>query len=239
VTNVLYKDSRKLRQTSGAKDSTQGRRGFLKVRQDSKSVASSNISQSRTKSEPVKSGQVKSEPTLLPTGRSGVGTASIIERTRNPRLNGADIYVARFGGQGKTSKKKESKPTRLSPDMVTPDPPDLLSRCGSSSSEGSLHNELVNPNPKPSRVPLSPHNETIDPATVHASRPCYRCVAYMHSVGIRRVFWTMEGGGWESAKVRDLVDALDGGGDNTAGSGCAMFVTKHEVLMMRRMMGNS
>jgi hypothetical protein len=62
----------------------------------------------------------------------------------------------------------------------------------------------------------------------------------MNSVGIKRVFWTTDSGVWEAAKVRDLVDALD-----TLGNGEAcdvnialdnVFVTKHEVLMLRRVM---
>lgn len=42
--------------------------------------------------------------------------------------------------------------------------------------------------------------------TATESRPCYRCVSYMHSVGIKRVFWSNCEGKWESAKLRDLVD---------------------------------
>jgi hypothetical protein len=62
----------------------------------------------------------------------------------------------------------------------------------------------------------------------------------MHSVGIKRVFWTKDSGEWEGAKVRDLVDALNGTFDD---DGCepkdkpGIFVTKHEVLMLRRVMG--
>ena len=69
----------------------------------------------------------------------------------------------------------------------------------------------------------------------------------MHSVGIKRVFWTNDAGEWEGAKVRELVDALDcsGGsgkdGEGEGGKGGPMgngvFVTKHEVLMLRRLMG--
>lgn len=74
----------------------------------------------------------------------------------------------------------------------------------------------------------------------------------MHSVGIRRVFWTNGNGGWDGAKVRDLVDALDrsmspaGDGDEAGERGeggmggpvgNGLFITKHEVLMLRRMMG--
>jgi len=66
----------------------------------------------------------------------------------------------------------------------------------------------------------------------------------MHSVGIKRVFWTNQDGEWEGAKVRDLVEALETGieGDNGEGIGTGqqskgVFVTKHEVLMLKRIMG--
>jgi len=69
----------------------------------------------------------------------------------------------------------------------------------------------------------------------------------MNSVGIRRVFWTNDKGEWEGGKVRDLFDALNGSsasGDEEVGRksmggplGNGVFVTKHEVLMLRRMMG--
>lgn len=64
----------------------------------------------------------------------------------------------------------------------------------------------------------------------------------MSSVGIKRVFWTTGTGTWESAKVRDLVDALDNLGQEQPSSAAAtlnVFVTKNEVLMLRRTMGNS
>ena len=63
----------------------------------------------------------------------------------------------------------------------------------------------------------------------------------MHSVGIKRVFWTSDAGQWEGAKVRDLVDALDSSMESaTQGGpiGNGVFVTKHEVLMLRRAMGD-
>lgn len=67
----------------------------------------------------------------------------------------------------------------------------------------------------------------------------------MRAVGIRRVFWTNDSGGWEGGKVKDLVDGLDGvatesaTGEQEGGGpmGNGVFVTKHEVLMMRRIMG--
>lgn len=69
----------------------------------------------------------------------------------------------------------------------------------------------------------------------------------MHSVGIKRVFWTNDAGEWEGGKVRDLVDAMDGcmesandgKGRDGGPMGNGVFVTKHEVLMLRRKMGDS
>jgi hypothetical protein len=63
----------------------------------------------------------------------------------------------------------------------------------------------------------------------------------MHSVGIKRVFWTNDAGEWEGAKVRELVDALNCSGESGKGgpTGNGVFVTKHEVLMLRRLMGEA
>ena len=61
----------------------------------------------------------------------------------------------------------------------------------------------------------------------------------MHAVGIKRVFWTNVDGEWEGAKVRDLVDALEMGQGEPGhddGGDKGVFVTKHEVLMLRRAM---
>jgi hypothetical protein len=63
----------------------------------------------------------------------------------------------------------------------------------------------------------------------------------MNSVGIKRVFWTTDSGTWEGAKVRDLVDAMDTLGTGASDSAAALnsvFITKHEVLMLRRLMGD-
>lgn len=62
----------------------------------------------------------------------------------------------------------------------------------------------------------------------------------MHAVGIKRVFWTNVDGKWEGAKVRDLVEALavgDGEPGHDDGGVKGVFVTKHEVLMLKRIMG--
>jgi hypothetical protein len=56
----------------------------------------------------------------------------------------------------------------------------------------------------------------------------------------------MGSGKWEGAKVRDLVDALDTSSSSSSTKDGAnemlekgVFVMKHEVLMMRRFMGES
>jgi hypothetical protein len=67
----------------------------------------------------------------------------------------------------------------------------------------------------------------------------------MHAAGIARAFWTNAQGEWEGAKARDLMDALEGGGSSSSssegedgkGKDAGVFVTKHEVLMLGRVMG--
>lgn len=196
------------------------------------------------------------EPLLLPTGRTGERSASPNERKKHPRLNGADLYVARLGSYGTATKPlmndilsaHTAPPVELTIPTHGDDPVLSSSESLSTSttrSNGSLHDELINrkPSPGPSR-PVAVNN-TMDRSTVRASRPCYRCISYMHSVGIKRVFWTNDAGEWEGGKVRDLVDALDNSmesvanGDKGGPMGNGVFVTKHEVLMLKRMMGQS
>jgi len=211
------------------------------------------------------------QPILLPKGQVGSAKQTVKDRQKHPRLVGADLYVARLGwckDRTKRNPKAElstgccktsfdisetllDSAIRITlqhkdPDMdvTQPLPPT------------SLHDELTNPHPRsgssaPSPTSPSSTNTHFDHSASHASRPCYRCVTYMHSVGIRRVFWTNELGEWESGKVRDLVDALDTGMAGEAGDhgtadglgatggplGNGLFVTKHEVLMLRRIMG--
>lgn len=81
---------------------------------------------------------------------------------------------------------------------------------------------------------------TLDPVTVRASPPRYRCVAYMSPVGIRRVFWVNDAGQWQGGKVRDLMNARHGTTECTGDAGpigTGLFVTKHEVLMLKRSIG--
>ena len=113
----------------------------------------------------------------MPNGR-GLGYVA------NPRLNGADLYVARFSGIALVD------------------------------SDGKMSDAVL------------------ERTAIRSSQPCYRCVLYMRSVGIRRVFWTTADGEWTAAKIRDLVDMLDGKGTCAAET---VFVTRHEKLMLQRL----
>jgi hypothetical protein len=179
---------------------------------------------------------VTHHPILVPVAQVTAKKAKVADRIADSRLKGADVYVARLAWKhaqhasvethdksqrGKGAFSASSLSSRLSDLSITASPP---------SPTGSLYDELSycsrtmsQADPKPVRI-----NE-IGCAT--SSRPCYRCISYMQWAGIRRVFWTNDGGQWEGAKVRDLVDALEL--DPTTGMS-GMFVTKHEVLMLRR-----
>lgn len=60
----------------------------------------------------------------------------------------------------------------------------------------------------------------------------------MHSAGVKRVFWTNAKGEWEGAKVEELVDALEKADGSVGTESKALFVTKHEVLTLRRAWGS-
>ncbi len=190
------------------------------------------------------------EPLLLPKGQGGTNSHNISDRMKNPRLNGADLYVTRMGwckGPAQAQKQAIStlRPHPASAESSASEDELALSSSTSSISSGSLHDELVNREPSPGPTTKAKASDTVDTSLVRASRPCYRCISYMHSVGIKRVFWTNDAGEWEGGKVRDLVDALNCSMDSVAGGegakggpmGNGVFVTKHEVLMLKRMMG--
>ncbi|QIW95187.1 hypothetical protein AMS68_000705 [Peltaster fructicola] len=166
----------------------------------------------------------------------------IKHRQRSSRLNGADLYVARTGGC-----RNETMPSTvmdIQQDDTDTEMPRLAAMLSSDSSDSdristrSLHDELLNKWPRVLRS-APPDRPLYDRNTIHASRPCYRCVSYMHAAGIRRVYWTNAAGEWEGAKVAKLIAALDGD-DNSPGDGGPMgnglFITKHEVLQIRQRM---
>ncbi|KAF2828543.1 hypothetical protein CC86DRAFT_454310 [Ophiobolus disseminans] len=149
----------------------------------------------------------KSQPILLPKGQTGQNTRSVRERTKLPRLNGADVYVARLGWKTQSDALKSvacCKDTEESAAGVSLSCP----------STGSLHDELLDRGSRSQPVSKSTKASDNKVPSVLASRPCYRCISYMSSVGIKRVFWTTDAGTWEGAKVRDLVAAIDKLGDD-------------------------
>jgi hypothetical protein len=159
------------------------------------------------------------------------------ERTKDFRLKGSDLYVARLGSC-KITPPLESRSEQY---ISTPPPPPTLS---SRLEPTSLYDELSPTSRAPFPSTSLLNSPPIVKPEVRASRPCYRCVNAMHAVGIKRVFWTNADGEWEGAKVRDLVEALekgiegdDGGGPGTGQENKGVFVTKHEVLMLKRIMG--
>ncbi|KAF9739945.1 hypothetical protein PMIN01_02580 [Paraphaeosphaeria minitans] len=169
----------------------------------------------------------KSHAVLVPKGRTGEKKRSTVDRKKHPRLNGADLYVARHGWQSSAKGGLSSCCDEVEyPETTT-----------AKRATGSLHEELLNPG---ARSTSAANKGNVPEPSVLASRPCYRCIAYMNSVGIKRVFWTTSSGEWECAKVRDWVDALDNLGSGDAADAPTLgsvFVTKHEVLMLRRTMG--
>lgn len=176
---------------------------------------------------------------LTHTRQTGHSKASISARTKDLRLKGADIYVARLGHDCKAC----HSPTLPQPPRPSPSP-----AIPSHSSPKSLHDELRLSAPSapsnPSHASTVATSSTTTKPQIRASRPCHRCITHMHAAGIARAFWTNAQGEWEGAKVRDLMDALEGGSSSGSGEGedgkgkdAGVFVTKHEVLMLRRVMG--
>lgn len=199
------------------------------------------------------------EPLLLPKGHTSSNSRNAADREKHSRLNGADMYVARLGWWKGAAESQATAPDLPSIAFRTSEPDANNDPASSTASTlpsgrftGSLHDELLNRTPSPSPPSSSPSSTTLPLTAVRASRPCYRCITYMHRAGIKRVFWTNDAGAWEGGKVRDLVDALDDPIENAAGGfggqgvgergfggpmGNGVFVTKHEVLMLKMMMG--
>jgi hypothetical protein len=178
----------------------------------------------------------KPQQILITKNKTLTTKPDIAARTKDLRLKGSDLYVARLGNCNFTP------PIKPRPKVPQPSPE---STSSPKAEPASLYDEL---SPLSRSVSQSSTSfDRVPPQTqpeIRASRPCYRCVAAMHSVGIKRVFWTNQDGEWEGAKVRDLVEALETGieGDDEGGVGTGqenkgVFVTKHEVLMLKRIMG--
>ncbi|KAK8429779.1 hypothetical protein IWX49DRAFT_621525 [Phyllosticta citricarpa] len=186
---------------------------------------------------------------LLPKGQSVHDSHSPKDRKKHPKLVGADLYVARLGhsGEGISKRSRESSSRQDNHPDEKVIPTKSSEQSSTAVTTGSLHDELTML--KKAAPDLARRGDSADDlshpnCTIRASRPCYRCLSFMHNVGIKRVFWTNEEGSWEGAKVRCLIDELEGenfGAIGEAGGmeGGGVYVTKHEVLMLRRLMGGS
>jgi hypothetical protein len=206
------------------------------VEQMSLHITKAVLTSAQQRKKNVPAPNVKSQTTLISTGQTGERSRSVKDRKRNHRLNGADIYIARLGYRRDDASSPSvvcSGPGHDSPE----DPPSP--RC----KIRSLHDELTYPRAQPKTPDVRVTQPEAKQVTALASRPCYRCISYMASVGIRRAFWTTEDGMWESAKVGDLMDSLNnmapGKPTDIDTALNSVFVTKHEVLMLRRTMGSS
>ncbi|KAI8937106.1 hypothetical protein NX059_006320 [Plenodomus lindquistii] len=223
-----------LKHSKGLDDQPSNLNGSASCEHNTKTYAKASRYEGQHKKEKTKAAPY-SQPLLMPKGQTGQPSRAVKDRTRHARLNGADVYVVRLGRKGLVTVNDHvvcsTHPTEV--EDVSPLTP----------STGSLHEELVDPKVKSPKPPAStiPAVNALPPLLT--SRPCYRCVSYMASVGIRRVFWTTEKGEWESAKIRDLIDTLDNIWQDpqldAATSINSLFVTKHEVLMLRRTMESS
>ena len=172
----------------------------------------------------------------------------VAERTKDARLNGADLYVARLSREGKVNHYEcgcqHDKAESIVETTAAGESPERSMVDSSSLNRmqpltGSLHDELRYPTAREPKRAAPKAEPAVQQATATYSRPCYRCISYMHSAGIKRVFWTNARGEWEGEKVRELVDALENpksasSGDPTKSlGGGSVYVTKSEVLMLK------
>ncbi|KAH9885157.1 hypothetical protein F4778DRAFT_787333 [Xylariomycetidae sp. FL2044] len=167
---------------------------------------------------------------------------SLRDRMKHRKVRGVDVYIVRIGAaQERTYKrKKESKKSSMADDTLNGVAPPYTASAAATAPPRSLHDELTCKEPKPKLSEVDGTGETnklVSLSSIRESRPCYRCILYMHSAGIKRVHWTNEEGDWRSAKVRDLYDQLSGSTTCNGQEGAdGVFVTKHEILLLRRLL---
>jgi hypothetical protein len=189
----------------------------------------------------------KSQKQAMLVPISTASRANVMQRKVDNRLNGADLYVVRQARKQPQTQKDSGKDTIISKPAEETELASICSSLSNTSIEDaihalptSLHDELKCKVPADMKTRNERKKDLNRPLPATSSRPCYRCISYMHQAGIRRVFWTNHEGEWEGGKVRDLVDSL---GLNDAGHGDAddisasIFVTKHEILILRQQMG--
>ncbi|KAL8801077.1 MAG: hypothetical protein Q9182_004716 [Xanthomendoza sp. 2 TL-2023] len=183
---------------------------------------------------------------IVPQSRIVTKSHLVAERMKDSRLNGADLYVARLGKKGNVNHYdcgcRYDKHTAKDPvtELVIgtePSPSDSSLSPQAKLPTGSLHEELRFPSSIEKNQPTAKSGSKSELLTATHSRPCYRCISYMHSAGIKRVFWTNNKGEWEGGKVRDLVDSLEAplspNSDGMMDGAGSVYVTKSEVLLLK------
>jgi len=189
---------------------------------------------------------LRDSPTfLLSQGLKTSSSQKVKDRMKDQRLRGSDLYVARLCWR-ETEDHPSFECNKVQTDVLKGLEIDLPSDGDCQPVQtltGSLHDELRFCKPKGSQSNAERSRFVLKKPTATLSRPCYRCISYMYSAGIKRVFWTNTRGKWEGAKVQELVDASEGS-SSSAGNGSgggsdrnSLFVTKHEVLMLRKTTG--
>lgn len=185
----------------------------------------------------------KTSAVVVPQSRIVTKSHQVAERMKDSRLNGADLYVTRLGKAGKSDHfdcgcRYETPPVAGKHASATSEDGDPQPKTSGMAPKtklptGSLHDELRFPSPPEKPKSTGKPASKGQRLTATHSRPCYRCISYMHSAGIKRVFWTNMKGEWEGGKVRDLVDALESPlprkSDGSVDAAAAVYVTKSEV----------
>ena len=166
------------------------------------------------------------------TGLRTSNSTKILERVKDSRLKGSDVYVARLGWRktkeallGLPSIKIEAasaSPGKEASIVNPPEEPKVRPPMG------SLHDEISDLGEVQSTNEIA--NESTEHDSICQSRPCYRCTSYMYSVGIKRAFWTNGHGGWESAKIGDLVNNIQIPASNTGNESFSDPVTTRNRL---------
>ena len=151
---------------------------------------------------------------LSPKGPKSSTSLKLNDRIKDRHLSGSDLYVVRLRRQESemdslaSSAPIPSGKAQSETPSATRDPKDRESRLPQLLAK-SLHDELRTPKPQKGRLDMQSSQSMLKEPSATQSKPCYRCVSYMYSAGIKRAFWTNAKGEWEGAKVRELVDALE------------------------------
>ena len=109
-------------------------------------------------------------PLLIPIGRTGERSSNLKDRKRHPRLNGADLYVARLGSCSNPPSDKPTKQPTARPSSSTTDPSDLTSSTTSlppspqQAQQARVPYTTSSPTPHPHHPPHPPRQGPATPS---------------------------------------------------------------------------